>query len=110
MLTSEERREVAAKLRECAEDDNGIIATIDRGLYSEMLLRAVRACIGNGDMFERLADLIDRPTCNMDMTDTYETADGLKIRTWECDRCGHTCEEVNGSYEFCPHCGTEVVA
>lgn len=46
-------------------------------------------------------------TCHMDLTetDTHE----VTYRTWECDECGQSCEEVFGSYEYCPHCGRKVV-
>lgn len=28
---------------------------------------------------------------------------------WECSECGHTFEDVNGEYAFCPRCGARVV-
>ena len=45
----------------------------------------------------------------MEKTDSYKTESGETVNVWECSNCGETCEEVNGSYEFCPHCGAEVV-
>ena len=118
-ISDAERREVAAALRvksketkgmrERAKDDFLIPTMVDGNLYSTMRMRAIRSCIGQGDIFERLADLIDRPKCHMDRTDTHKTAEGLEIRSWECDRCGRTCEEVYGHYEFCPHCGAKVI-
>ena len=103
MIRNSERREVAARLRSKRE-----------GSLPEFLTRAALGVdyAKGTDMQKlpkRLADLIDRPTCHMEHTDTYRTSEGLEIRTWECDRCGRTCEEVNGDYEFCPHCGAEVV-
>lgn len=56
-----------------------------------------------------LAELMDNPTCTMDKTDSYKTESGETVNVWECSNCGETCEEVNGRYEFCPHCGAEVV-
>ena len=62
----------------------------------------------DADTWSYLADLIDRPTCHMDLTETIETDKG-KVRVWECDRCGQECEELNGDYEYCPHCVAKVV-
>ena len=44
-------------------------------------------------------------TCHMDMTEEGEG----RYRMWECGECGHSCEDVFGSYEYCPHCGAKVV-
>lgn len=41
----------------------------------------------------------------MDMTEEGEG----RYRMWECGECGHSCEDVFGSYEYCPHCGAKVV-
>lgn len=56
-------------------------------------------------------------TCTADETETWEcVCDGmghygkrLTVHVMECSECGHTYEHVNGSYEFCPHCGRRVV-
>lgn len=58
---------------------------------------------------EVLAELVDHPTCTMEKTDSYKTERGETVNVWECSHCGETCEEVNGRYEFCPHCMAEVV-
>lgn len=58
---------------------------------------------------DEIADLIDRPTCHLDLTDV-ETYGNLKVRIYECSECGRTCEEIYGKYEHCPHCGCEVIA
>lgn len=60
------------------------------------------------DVWVALADLAEGPVCEMDLTDTYKPSDGPAIRTWECSRCGRSCEEAYGSYERCPHCGARV--
>ena len=99
MISDSERREVARDLRR--PYGGGVQRLINRWRDSGLDERQSFA--------EYLADLIDRPTCHMEHTDTYRTSEGLEIRTWECDRCGRTCEDLNGSYEFCPHCGAEVV-
>lgn len=58
---------------------------------------------------EVLAELVDHPTCTMEKTDSYKTEGGETVSVLECSRCGETHEEVNGCYEFCPHCMAEVV-
>ena len=108
-ITDKQRREVAARLRDFAED--GSPADVIYGgteAYDQMLVRVLRQIVGKGDLFENLADLIDRPTCHMDLTDTADSAWG-EVRSWECSNCGGTCEETNGSYERCPHCGATVM-
>lgn len=57
----------------------------------------------------KLADIIDRQTCRLDLTDV-ETHGNVKVRIYECSRCGRTCEEIYGKYERCPHCGGVVVS
>lgn len=61
------------------------------------------------EVFDKLADLADRPTCHLDLTDT-ETHGNAKVRCYECSECGGACEEIYGKYERCPHCGAEVVS
>lgn len=45
-------------------------------------------------------------TCHAVLT---ETLSGVSARVWECSECGHTFEDVNGEYAFCPRCGARVV-
>lgn len=47
-------------------------------------------------------------TCHFDQTDEIPTISGM-IRVWECSNCGRECEELNGVYEYCPHCGAKVI-
>lgn len=49
-----------------------------------------------------------RGTCTADLTDTFVTEDGIRVRQWECSECGHTFEDVYGEYEFCPRCGRRI--
>lgn len=63
-ITDEQRREVAARLRDFAED--GSLADVIYGgteAYDQMLVCGLRQIVGKGDLFEQLADLIDRPEC-----------------------------------------------
>lgn len=36
--------------------------------------------------------------------ETYDCG-GVWVHVLECDKCGRTCEHVNGDYDYCPHCG-----
>ena len=101
MITDNERREVARKLREPKES---LLAYPDEELIR---LRRETGCPRGQDFYEHLADLIDRPTCRLELTDV-ETYGNIKVRIYECSECGRTCEEIYGKYERCPHCGAVV--
>lgn len=106
MISNEERREVASHLRELSETDSfiGELRPSDE-LYDCMCLMAIRATVGKGDIFERLAALIDRPTCR--------NVSGDQNR-FECSECGFEMPIWDGdggwmAFYFCPDCGAEVV-
>lgn len=61
------------------------------------MCKALRAAVSN------------HQTCRIDLTETLSIEGGGRVNVWECSNCGQECEEINGSYEFCPHCGAEVV-
>ena len=98
----EARRRAADSLRMSVKGDEWLDVAVAKAIGS--------ACGGfkAGAFGEVLAELVDHPTCTMDKTDSYKTESGETVNVWECSRCGETCEEINGSYEFCPHCGAEV--
>ena len=114
MISDKERHEVAERL--CSiiyyEDDEAGMETCDGVDIIEALgLEPTGPFLADDfprSEVERLAKLIDRPTCHMDCTETIDTDHG-KVRVWECDECGRECEEVNGDYEYCPHCGAKVI-
>lgn len=88
------RRDAASSLRDSVKRDEWLDVAVAKAVGS--------ACGGFkaqafGDV---LAELVDQPTCTMDATDSTYTVDGEMVLTWECSRCGETCEEVNGRYEF----------
>jgi len=101
MISDSERREVAKRLR------NGGIARDSEEAYVLLL-----SCVGirpqlpatstYEDAMVRLADLIDRPTCEM-------TREGEGFR---CSACG-AFHDMSGFEKFpwphCPICGAEVV-
>lgn len=119
MATSDERREVAERLRMCARDVNG---TRDLSMYLAYWVGVMEDEIANaGNPFtvaadrrcaertlEKLADLIDRPTCKM------KSIPKTSYRV--CSRCGAfvrkdavtDCTEVI-PVRFCPNCDARVV-
>ncbi len=110
MITDEERRVVAANIRSAAErakDDLGYDPDYSPFAALNVIFCGVRGYPRYKDLLH-LADLIDRPTCRLDLTDT-ETHGKAKVRCYECSECGGACEEIYGKYERCPHCGCVVV-
>ena len=103
MTIDDDRREVAARLRglETAEFDEGG-ELCDRGEVEDALGLATDDAEWYGARgVRRLADLIDRPTCEM-------AREGEGFR---CSACG-TFHDMSGFEEFpwphCPNCGAEV--
>lgn len=128
MITDEERHEVAARLRELPSDTCAALKEWEEGglfIDSSIQDEADYSQIHNvalgcfpaehmhpGDyeeLHERLADLIDRPTCRIGYVP------GSADRS--CSACGVTFS--TGTYQggdheehefmFCPNCGAEVV-
>lgn len=107
MISDQERREVAAKLRDLDERIDGVPLMCTNQEHDAMALSAICAVVGKGGIFHLLADLMDRPTCrNL----SPKPADVLL-----CSECGEhvdiayveTCDEYHAKY--CPNCGAEVV-
>ena len=97
-MTSDERREVAARLRKT----RGIMAFVDAlGIDPD----------GDWcwtDVSKRVADLID-PTCHLVGTTLQTWTDGTRAFYHELS-CGHTCETVWAKPPaFCNECGARVV-
>lgn len=114
MATSDERREVAKRLRDEAggfrrfEKEWGYEPTTDLGdvtaVFQDVahfagLDGTVRTCV----LLDRLADLIDRPTCHICETD-HEFEDSVR-----CDRCRMTFMRPWEPFKYCPECGARVV-
>ena len=104
MITDEQRRRVAKRMYDAAD------GTVYKGnSFCAMLARMTRTKKATRrDVIHRLADLIDRPTCHLELTDV-ETHGNTKVRIYECSECGRSCEEIYGKYDRCPHCGAVVV-
>lgn len=125
MISDEKRREVAQKLRALPTD---MYSTIDEWEKDGLFINNSVSDVGDysqihdavfgyfpaeymhpedyEELHERLADLIDRPTCSMsDIGDDTE-------QIYRCSACG---DEYSMSYftefpwRFCPNCGAEVI-
>ena len=111
MISDDERREVAARMREILRDD-------PHGWLDAMVMNAVTDVMGDGEKIgETVADLIDRPTC-------HDSAD-FDRESFRCSNCGYRIasltpgradasvlvspEGLIADWGYCPHCGTEVV-
>ena len=109
-ISDEERRNVAANMRSAAErckydlqDD----PDYDPFAALYCVFCGVRRFPRYKDILH-LADLIDRPTCRLELT-AVETYGNTEVKIYECSECGRTCEEIYGKYERCPHCGAVVL-
>lgn len=119
MITDEERRQIAYRLHEEAENwrdfakDDTLFDMCD-ATFVESMLSAFQ--LNNMDMhvykaFEKLADLIDRPTCYVVERKTHCGSYGCEEagQLWVLS-CGDEC--VNDSDfppRYCPECGAMVV-
>lgn len=106
MTTNEKRREVAATM----------MSISCRGVKDLTLGEVLNSILTGGaprpttemDILARLADLIDRPTC--------ENGGRLNERTFLCSACGYEAHTYSDSdcnphdFSYCPECGSEVVS
>lgn len=118
MISDQQRREVAAALRDEAEawrTDNG-----DDTVYSmsdDTFTESVLTAFGFDDMemsayriFDKIADLIDLPTCSIKRGARNQTAWGV------CSRCAALVNAERAMSDateylptrYCPACGAEV--
>lgn len=112
MITDDERRKVAAKMREVAESHKDDLN--DDPDYSPFT--AFNVFCSAFDRFPRyqdllhLADLIDIPICH----NVYDESEyGACDNGFECSVCGCRVEDeehyhVSGVWNFCPGCGRVV--
>ena len=103
MISDSERRDVARKLREDPERIGPGYLTDGELLDVIAADVGVRASCDDFDtkLMDRLADLIDRPTCTRFIPDETE---GYVF----CSNCGAEIGEY-GVPNFCHNCGCEVV-
>ena len=98
-FTSDERREVAARLRQASHTDANLDVAIAIAILETIgeVQRPIAAVV---------ADLID-PTCHIEDDDwASQQCMGPML---SCDRCGNAFPEINGPYQYCPCCGARVV-
>lgn len=111
MITIDERRKIATKLRELANANEGCLG-IDR---VNRVLRDGQAILGTSglasvaDVLRKHADLIDRPTATATM-DYEAMEDGIPdCRIWTCNGCKESFPVYRGFYPtYCPACGAEI--
>lgn len=123
MSNSDERRDVARKLRDCIfyakkhDLDGDYDKGSDKGVKTRnTLYNDIASCIeeyGNfnlsaEEVFTRLADLID-PTCEMEYGGYLpESVKGM-LGVYFCSECGSPIyNDVEPAY--CPYCGARVVS
>lgn len=100
-IDDDQRREVARKLREPKES---LLAHPDEELIR---LRYETGCQRGQDIYEHLADLIDRSTCSMEYRPEYSDDELYPTEAYRCSRCGWIVNE--GKPTYCPCCGAEVL-
>ena len=103
MVTDEQRREVAAKIRE--------LYRLHPNEYLDVTIaRAMRAALGYGSALPyalAFADLIDLPTCSMEYMPEYSDDELYPTEAYRCSECGWIVSE--GKPTYCPCCGAEVI-
>lgn len=106
MISDDERREAAAKLRaldihdwyDCEDEINSLESAIECNVGQRFESQS---------WWHRLADLIDRPTCRNEDDSS---------RSFSCSTCGYKAWTYGDSccnprdFSFCPRCGGEVTA
>lgn len=106
MASDNLRREVAQKLRELEVGDFP-----DGRFYDWGDVETALGIVDYGSWYkeadvQRLADLIDRPTCRFEPA--YEPDMMGKVSLVECSKCGWTVEPWNAvDFRFCPNCGAK---
>lgn len=126
MISDEERREVAKRLR-------GLDATItNRDTLEQAVDKFMKAVRGDipfspirysvrnlCGLAGILADLIDRPTCcnvyDEIYDEIYDEYEGGRCKNgFKCSECGEIVEDyegyrITGTFNYCPKCGRKVV-
>lgn len=99
MINDKERREIAARLRELADANEGHLGMdrVNRVLREGQAILGTSGLASVADVLRRHADLIDRPTCkNAELMD--EPADSLERIADELEVAEGWCDK-NGDYD-----------
>ena len=111
MISNQERRRVAKRLRGLeAWDCDGEF--YDRGeVEDELGLSTDDGAWYDAGGVSRLADLIDRPTCNAYEDWDYIEVDIPEVRVWACEDCDERFPVFRLSRPlYCPVCGAELIS
>lgn len=106
MISDDERREVAARLRVYSHDfdfdDSNPFWYVSKAAFGDVDVHTYYS------VFARLADLIDRPTCRME---EFTIDNGSRSWGMRCTACGKEFEHMKPGFGwlFCPNCGAMVV-
>lgn len=110
-ISDEKRREIAASLRESRDFISGLpSASLEQNAFDTF--ERILTCVDyeQGNIFDYLADLIDRETCR----NVYDgDAMGACDNGFECSVCGNRVEDyegyaVTGEFDYCSKCGRKV--
>lgn len=107
MATDEERREVAQHIRDW------LALPWDERPYHigdnfQQLGTFLGASAGE-NIFKLVADLIDRPTCHMELVCASGGGMGDFYRCSACLNCFAVHGAYDNDWRYCPNCGAEVV-
>ena len=122
MISNEERREVAKELREAASAKGKRSGSMELMLSKALGItkqgwdafgRPIDVATTWRDIYRKLADLIDRPTCRNIYAET-EKVGGCE-NGFKCSECGNMVEDyegyrISGEFNFCSKCGAVVVS
>ena len=117
-ITNDERRKVAAKLREARENLEEIPVPNDLRercfTYMYHIVKVIAKVIGRGEIFTSLADLIEpepERTCHVVQTIRYDYEFGYAGTEYVTElSCGHKYVDSYGDApDYCPWCGARVV-
>lgn len=102
MVTDNQRREVAARIRELMSECFFLPLFV-------VIAQAINDCLPEeeGSYALILADLIDRPECSMEYMPEYSGDELYLTEVYKCSECGWTVPDGKPSY--CPCCGAEVL-
>lgn len=108
MIDDHKRREVAARLRE----SSGFIGRLSGGATPQNafdVFERILGCIDyeHGNVFDTLAELIDRPTCTVASVVLRDDCDEYEVEL----SCGDSIRWLGSAKDlaFCPSCGRKVV-
>lgn len=114
-FTDEERRGMAVALREMGRAGGTMeflreVVEANEGSADLLALIGLRSVLGPGEIFDVLADAIDRPTCTALKERSTLTGWVTPFTSYRCSRCGAgNWADADSVTPYCPECGAEVV-